>query len=52
MGTTNDEHRLVRLYHRLLVWDIVKTPAITRYAERVLAPLMGKSVVVYLKKPA
>ncbi len=52
VGTTNDEHRLVRLYHRLLVWDIVKAPALTRYAERVLAPLMGKSVVVYLKKPA
>ena len=52
VGTTNDQHRLVKLYHRLLVWDIVKAPAVTRYAERVLAPLMGKSVVVYLKKPA
>jgi SAM-dependent methyltransferase len=52
VGTTNDEHRLVRLYHRLLVWDIVKAPAVTRFAEWVLAPLMGKSVVVYLKKPA
>ncbi|HUX05544.1 MAG TPA: methyltransferase domain-containing protein [Acidimicrobiales bacterium] len=52
VGTTNDEHRLVKLYHRLLVWDITKRPRLTRWAERVLAPLMGKSVVVYLVKPA
>lgn len=52
VGTTNDEHRLVKAYHRLLVWDITKRPALTRWAERVLAPLMGKSVVVYLVKPA
>jgi SAM-dependent methyltransferase len=51
VGTTNDEHRLVKLYHRLLVWDIMKKPRSTRYAERVLSPLMGKSLVVYLRKP-
>lgn len=51
VGTTNDEHRLVQLYHRLLVWDIMKKPALTRYAEEVLSPLMGKSLVVYLRKP-
>ena len=51
VGTTNDEHRLVKLYHRLLVWDIMKKPRATRYAERVLSPLMGKSLVLYLRKP-
>jgi SAM-dependent methyltransferase len=51
VGTTNDEHRLVKLYHRLLVWDIMKKPRTTRYAERVLSPLMGKSLVLYLRKP-
>jgi SAM-dependent methyltransferase len=51
VGTTNDEHRLVKLYHRLLVWDIMKKPRATRYAERVLSPLMGKSIVIYLCKP-
>jgi SAM-dependent methyltransferase len=51
VGTTNEEHRLVKLYHRLLVWDIMKKPRITRYAERVLSPLMGKSIVLYLRKP-
>jgi hypothetical protein len=33
------------------VWDIMKKPALTRYAERVLSPVMGKSIVVYLRKP-
>ena len=37
-------------YHRLLVWDIMKRPALTRYAEQVLSPVMGKSLVVYLRK--
>lgn len=52
VGTTNDTHWLVALYHRLLVWDIMKAPRITRYAEFVLAPLIGKSIVVYSVKPA
>ena len=50
VGTTNDQNWLVRNYHRLLVWDILKAPRTTRLAERVLAPLMGKSIVVYLHK--
>jgi SAM-dependent methyltransferase len=52
VGTTNDTHRAVAAYHRLLVWDIEKAPRTTRYAERVLNPLVGKSLVVYLDKPA
>jgi SAM-dependent methyltransferase len=51
VGTTNERNWFVRHYHRLLVWDIMKAPRTTRYAERVLAPLMGKSIVVYLAKP-
>jgi len=51
VGTTNDDHRLVALYHRLLVWDIMKQPALTRSLERVLAPLLGKSLVLYFEKP-
>ena len=51
VGTTNERNALVRLYHRLLVWDIVKRPRTTRWAERVLAPAIGKSLVVYLAKP-
>jgi len=41
----------VSTYHRLLVWDIEKAPKVTRYADRLLNPLMGKSLVVYLDKP-
>jgi SAM-dependent methyltransferase len=42
----------VRAYHRLLVWDLTKRPWLTRTAERVLNPLVGKSLVVYADKPA
>ncbi len=52
VGTTNDQHWAVKQYHRLLVWDIVKAPRTTWWAEKVLAPLMGKSIVFYLKKAA
>lgn len=50
VGTTNESHWLVKKYHELLVWDIVKGPRTTRYAERILAPLMGKSIIIYLAK--
>jgi hypothetical protein len=52
VGTTNDRNVLVRAYHRLLVWDIMKAPLLTRTLEAWLNPLMGKSLVVYLEKPA
>jgi SAM-dependent methyltransferase len=52
VGPTNDRHPAVAGYHRLLVWDIEKAPRLTRYADRVLNPLIGKSLVVYLEKPA
>ena len=50
VGTTNDKNWFVRNYHRLLVWDIMKAPRTTRFAEMILAPLMGKSIVVYAHK--
>lgn len=43
---------VVRAYHRLLVWDLVKRPWPTRAAERLLDPVLGKSLVVYADKPA
>ena len=52
VGPKNDNHRMVKAYHRLLVWDIVKGPRTTKVAEKILSPLMGKSFVVYLKKAA
>ncbi|MEV5412538.1 methyltransferase domain-containing protein [Thermopolyspora sp. NPDC052614] len=52
VGVNNDDHPLAKAYHDLLVWDIMKRPAATRLAETLLNPLIGKSVVVYARKPA
>lgn len=53
VGPADDAHPLVRAYHQLLVWDIVGAgPAtrLTRLADRVLNPVIGKSIVVYARK--
>ncbi len=47
-----DSHPLVRLYHRFLVWDLMDRPWLTRSLERLLNPLMGKSIVMYFRKVA
>ena len=41
----------MRLYHRLLVWDLMKRPLITRAIDALLNPVMGKSIVLYFTKP-
>jgi SAM-dependent methyltransferase len=51
VGPSNETHPFVAAYHRLLVWDIVRAPLVTRTADRALNPLIGKSLVVYLTKP-
>jgi SAM-dependent methyltransferase len=51
VGVGNDRHPLVRAYHQVLVWDITHRPLPLRLAERVLQPLVGKSLVLYAKKP-
>lgn len=51
VGVNNDTHVLPREYHRLLVWDIMRRPWLTRTAERLLDPVIGKSLVVYFTKP-
>ena len=40
-----------RLYHQVLVWDIMKRPWLTRVTEQALNPVLGKSLVVYADKP-
>ncbi|WP_248958047.1 class I SAM-dependent methyltransferase [Sphaerisporangium perillae] len=52
VGVNDDDHPLAKAYHELLVWDIMKRPPATRIAEALLNPLIGKSVVVYVRKPA
>jgi SAM-dependent methyltransferase len=51
VGPTNDTNPLVRAYHRLLVWDITKAPKLTRWTEKLLNPVLGKSLVLYSRKP-
>ena len=50
VGPKNDSNRLVRLYLRFLTWDIVKQPRITKYLEKILQPVLGKSAIVYGQK--
>jgi SAM-dependent methyltransferase len=51
VGVGDDDHALVRRYRRFLEWDIVAQPRSTRVAERVLSPVLGKSLVLYATKP-
>ena len=50
VGVSNAEHPGVAAYHRLLVWDLMRRPTVTRLAEALLNPLIGKSVVMYFSK--
>lgn len=50
VGVRNDDNPLVRAYHRLLVWDITAANPLTRIPDSLLNPLLGKSLVVYLRK--
>ncbi len=52
VGVRNDAHPLAAGYHRLLVWDIMRRPAVTRLADQMLNPLIGKSLVLYADKHA
>ena len=47
-----DEHPLVAAYHRFLVWDLMDKPLVTRWMEKLLNPLLGKSIALYFVKPA
>ena len=43
---------VVRAYHRFLVWDLMDHPPLTRGLEKIMNPIMGKSVVMYFVKRA
>jgi SAM-dependent methyltransferase len=51
VGVHEDRHPLASAYHKLLVWDITRKPAVTRIADQALNPLLGKSLVIYATKP-
>jgi SAM-dependent methyltransferase len=50
VGVQNDQHPLVKAYHRLLTWQITDNPLPLQIAEAVTAPLFGKSLVIYARK--
>ncbi|GAB2717873.1 class I SAM-dependent methyltransferase [Nocardia thraciensis] len=52
VGVSKSDSRVVEAYHRLLVWDMMKRPWQTRFAETALDPVIGKSVALYFTKPA
>lgn len=45
-----ENSKWIKAYHRMLVWDMMEQPWITRFTEKFLNPVMGKSVVMYFKK--
>ncbi|GAA3951881.1 class I SAM-dependent methyltransferase [Gordonia caeni] len=52
VGVENEKNPLVRGYHKMLVWDMMSQPWVTRVGEQLLNPVVGKSVALYLQKPA
>jgi ubiquinone/menaquinone biosynthesis C-methylase UbiE len=50
IGLKKEDHPLVKYYRKFLEWDIMKKPRLVRMLEDFLNPIMGKSVVYYLKK--
>jgi SAM-dependent methyltransferase len=50
VGVNDDEHPLVVRYRKFLEWDIVRGPRSTRVADRLLSPVIGKSLVLYATK--
>jgi ubiquinone/menaquinone biosynthesis C-methylase UbiE len=53
VGPTHDDHPLVKAYHQVLCWDIGGAQPwskLTRAADAVLTPIVGKSMVIYARK--
>jgi len=50
VGPDRVDCNLVNQYHRFLVWDMMKKPRITQILDKILNPVLGKSIVLYLRK--
>jgi SAM-dependent methyltransferase len=50
VGHKKEDFPLVRAYKKFLEWDIIRHPLLTALLDRVLNPLIGKSIIFYLKK--
>ena len=52
VGPRNDDNPAVKKYREFLEWDIIEQPTVTKVADRVLSPVLGKSIVFYGVKHA
>ena len=50
VGHKNETFPLVKAYRKFLEWDIIRHPPLTALMDRILNPLIGKSIIFYLKK--
>jgi len=50
VGPTRQDHPLVSRYRKMLEWEIIKQPSGMKFVERALAPVLGKSFVIYARK--
>ncbi len=51
VGPRRTDSKAVNAYQKLLEWEIVKQPTAMKLLERGLAPALGKSLIVYGRKP-
>lgn len=51
VGLENDDNPAVKAYLKFLTWDITDAPKLTRTLDRVLNPVLGKSLVIYADRP-
>jgi 2-polyprenyl-3-methyl-5-hydroxy-6-metoxy-1,4-benzoquinol methylase len=50
IGLKNETNFIIRYYKKFLEWDIMSKPRAVRIVEEALNPVIGKSIVFYLKK--
>jgi SAM-dependent methyltransferase len=50
MGPDHRDAGPVKIYHRFLTWDLMQRPRCMQFLERLLNPILGKSLVIYSKK--
>jgi len=50
VGLKNEKNVFIRYYKKFLEWDIMCKPHLVRFIEELLNPIIGKSIVFYLKK--
>jgi hypothetical protein len=50
LGPNRKDSVLVNLYHRFLSWEIMKKPKLVSWMDRLMNPILGKSLVVYFRK--